>query len=292
MFANAYELASKFTQPVVISRRLFDNSVECGCGTYIVINDEGWIITVAHLWGSHFAFQKHRSLISDYKKQVQIIQQDQRLKPKQKIKKTKQLKSDPKWIINHSLWWGFDGVELKDIMPFPEGDLVVGRLDPFDSKMVNSYPIFKDPTNLRIGTSLCKLGFPFHKIEATFNEVNNTFELAPGTLPLPRFPIEGIYTRNVMAGKSKDGKYDIKFLETSSPGLKGQSGGPIFDVKGTIWAVQSKTASFPLGFNPTVEKNGQKIEENQFLNAGIGVHPELIIEFLNDNNIKFNISNY
>ncbi len=292
MFANAYELASKFTKPVVISRRLFDNSVECGCGTYIVINDEGWIITVAHLWGSHFTFQKHQNLISDYKKQVQIIQQDQKLKPKQKNKKIKKLKSDPKWIINYSFWWGVDDVELKDIIPFTEGDLVVGRLDPFDSKMVNSYPIFKDPTNLRIGTSLCKLGFPFHKIEATFNEVNNTFKFVPGTLPLPRFPIEGIYTRNIMAGKSKDGKYDIKFLETSSPGLKGQSGGPIFDVKGTIWAVQSQTRSFSLGFTPTVEKNGQKTEENQFLNTGIGVHPELIIEFLNDNNIKFNISNY
>jgi hypothetical protein len=291
MFANAYELASNFTHPVIISSRFFDNSVKCGCAAYIVINDEGWIITVAHLWDSQFESMKHKNLMSDYEEQVQIIQQNQKMNSKQKIKKVKQLKANPKWIINHSFWWG-DGVELKDIKPLPEGDLLVGRLDPFDPKMIKSYPVFKDPTNLRIGTSLCKLGFPFYEIEATFKEDTETFKLAPGTLPLPLFPIEGIYTRNLIYGKSKNGKYNLKFLETSSPGLRGQSGGPIFDVRGTIWAIQSKTFHFELGFSPKVEKKGREIEENQFLNVGIGVHPSLIVQFLRDNSIKFDISDY
>jgi len=120
------------------------------------------------------------------------------------------------------------------------------------------------------------------------------FKLARGTLPLPLFPIEGIYTRNVITGKSKDGKYQIKFLETSSPGLRGQSGGPIFDVKGTVWAVQSRTASFPLGFSPKIKQKGKgkEVEEHQFLNVGWGVHPELIVVFLKDNGVKFNLSDY
>ena len=291
MFANAYELASNFTYPIIISNRFFDNSVKCGCGAYIVINDDGWIITVAHLLNSHFEFIKHKDLMSNYEKQVQIIQQNQKLNSKQKLKKVKQLKTNPKWIINHSFWWG-DGVKLKDIKPLPEGDLLVGRLDPFDPKMIKSYPFFKDPTNLKIGTSLCKLGFPFYEIKATFKEDTGTFKLASDALPLPLFPIEGIYTRNLITGKSKNGKYDLKFLETSSPGLRGQSGGPIFDVRGTIWAIQSKTIHFELGFSPKVEKKGREIEENQFLNVGIGVHPSLIVEFLRDNSINFNISDY
>lgn len=289
MFANAYELASNFTRPVIISNRFFDKSVNCGCGAYVVINDEGWIISVAHLFDSKFEYVKHKNLISDYEKQVQIIQQNQKLNSKQKIKKIKQLKPNPKWIINNSLWWG-DGVELKDIKLLPEGDLLVGRLDPFDPKMIESYPVFKDPTNLKIGTSLCKLGFPFYKIEATFKEDTGIFELAPNTLPLPLFPIDGIYTRDIIAGKSNNGKYDIKLLETSSPGLRGQSGGAIFDVNGTIWAIQSKTYHFELGFSPKVKNKGREIEENQFLNIGAGVHPSLIVEFLRDNRIKFDIS--
>ncbi|MCG2718868.1 MAG: serine protease [Nanoarchaeota archaeon] len=292
MFANAYKLASSFTRPVIISTRFFDKTVECGCGAFIVINDEGWIITVAHLLNPQFAFQQHAKEISDYNRQLQTIQQNQRLDAKQKSEKIGRLKTNPKWITNNSFWWACDGVQLKDIKLLPEGDLVIGRLNPFDPKTINAYPVLKDSITLNIGTSLCKLGYPFHKIDAAFNEANNTFKLAPGALPLPRFPIEGIYTRNVMAGKSKDGKYDIKFLETSSPGLRGQSGGPIFDVKGTVWAIQSRTAHLPLGFSPKIKKNGQEVEENQFLNVGWGVHPELIVSFLKDNGIKFNLSDY
>lgn len=292
MFANAYKLASCFTRPVISSTRFFDKTVECGCGAFIVINDEGWIITVAHLWNSYSAFQQHGKEISDYGRQLETIQQDQKLNTKRKHKKISRLKTNSKWVTNHSFWWGGDGVQLDDVKTLPEGDLVIGRLDPFDPKTIMTYPVFKNPTNLSIGTSLCKLGYPFHNIEATFNEADNTFDLVSGTLPLPRFPIEGIYTRNVMAGKSKDGEYDIKFLETSSPGLRGQSGGPIFDAKGTIWAVQSRTHHFPLGFSPKIEKNGQEVEENQFLNVGWGVHSELIVAFFKDNGIEFNLSNY
>jgi hypothetical protein len=292
MFANAYKLTSCFTQPVIISNRFFDKTVECGCGAFIVVNDEGWIITVAHLWDSFFAFQQHAKQISDYNRDVQTIQQDQRLDARQKRKRISRLSTNPKWITNHSFWWGRDGAQLKDIKPLPDGDLVIGRLDPFNPETITTYPVFKNPASLNIGTSLCKLGYPFHKIEATFNEANNAFELAPGALPLPRFPIEGIYTRNVVVGRSKDGKYEIKFLETSTPGLRGQSGGPVFDSNGTVWALQSRTSHFPLGFSPKVKKDGKEVEENQFLNVGWAIHPELIVAFLKDNGVKFRLSDY
>ena len=159
--------------------------------------------------------------------------------------------------------------------------------------MISVYPVFKDPiSNINIGTSLCKLGFPFHEIKASFDDAKNAFELAPGSVPLPLFPIEGIYTRNVIAGRSKDGKYEIKFLETSTPGLRGQSGGPIFDSNGTVWSLQSRTSHFPLGFSPKVKKDGKEVEENQFLNVGWGIHPELIVTFLRDNGVKFRLSDY
>ena len=48
-------------------------------------------------------------------------------------------------------------------------------------------------------------------------------------------------------------------------------------MKGTVWAVQSRTVHFPLGFNPKVKHKGKEIGEHQFLNTAWGVHSELIV---------------
>lgn len=293
MFADAYEKASCFTYPVIISTRHFDGTIQCGCGAFVAVNKEGWILTAEHIVRSFLLFQQHAQEINQYKEQIKSIEQNSLLNSKQKRKKINKLRPNSKWITNHSFWWGQDGLALQgNILGFPDGDLAAGRLSPYDPSMTKTYPVFKDPKSLRVGTSLCKLGFPFHKITATFDETANTFQLAPGTLPLPRFPIEGIYTRNFEVKKSPDSQSVAKFLETSSPGLRGQSGGPIFDVKGTIWGIQSHTRHFPLGFSPKIKKNGEEVEENQFLNVGLGAHPESIVSFLNKNNIAFTLSDY
>ncbi len=292
MFAQAYKQASQFTQPVIISTRLLDGTVDCICGAFVIINGEGWIITANHLRSSYLTFQQHALELDEYLGQIQVIKQDRRMNSLQKNSKIERLETNPKWITNHSFWWGRDGVQLKDIITFPDADLAIGRLEPFDPESITSYPVFKNPEKLEVGTSLCKLGYPFHKIEATFNDKNGAFELAPEAIPLPRFPLEGIYTRNVRVGKSKDKKYDIEFLETSSPGLQGQSGGPIFDVKGTVWAIQSRTMHFPLGFSPKISRGDQEIEEHQFLNVGWGIHPRLLTAIMRDNGIDFKLSKY
>lgn len=97
------------------------------------------------------------------------------------------------------------------------------------------------------GTSLCKLGFPFHSNEPTFDEQKG-FVLPPGSFPIPIFPIDGIYTRTVNIESNGAKPYPLMFIETSTPGLRGQSGGPIFDVNGAIWAIQSQTHHLKLGF--------------------------------------------
>lgn len=293
MFANAYKLASCFTKPLIISMRFYDNSVKCTAGAFVVLNNEGWIITAAHLWKPFQTYQQHIKKRRAYDQQLKTIQQDQSLTTEERNEKLQQTKPDPGWIINIAYWWGRDGVSIKDIRILREGDILIGRLEPFKKTMVKTYPIIKDPSkDLNPGTSLCKLGYPFHEFRASWDKTDNCFVLAEGVLPIPRFPIEGIYTRNILVGRSKDQKYEIKLLETSSPGLRGQSGGPIFDIEGTVWAIQSTTSHLVLGFSPKVKKNGKKVEENQFLNVGLGVHPELLVAFLTDNGISFKISDY
>lgn len=180
---------------------------------------------------------------------------------------------------------------LKNFSFFFEGDIAIGQIKNYQPDPNIEYPKFKNPKNLEIGTSLCKLGFPLYDIKTTFDESSSRFIFANNTFPLPFFPIEGIFTRNInINNETNKSKFKIKFLETSSPGLRGQSGGPIFDRNGIVWAVQSRTQHFPLGFKPAIVVNGKKEEENQFLNAGGGIHSELIFDFLTEHKVKFEIS--
>lgn len=238
-------------------------------------------------------FRKDKMEIAEHQKQRQLIEQDRTLTPELRRKKINRLNVNPKWITDLSYWWSQDHLKIRDAKSILDIDLAVARLEPFEPKWVPEYPVFKDPTSgMNPGTSLCKLGYPFHKIGASFNEANGNFTLAKGSVPLPRFPIEGIYTRNVVLGQTNDRKYYKKFLETSTPGLRGQSGGAIFDANGTIWALQSRTSHFALGFNPKITRKNKEIEEHQFLNTGLGVHCEVITAFLKDNSIKFTMSDY
>ena len=49
MFANALKSVSVYTYPVIISQRLYDGKVKCDCATFIILNEEGWILTSAHV---------------------------------------------------------------------------------------------------------------------------------------------------------------------------------------------------------------------------------------------------
>ncbi len=287
MFARAFRLAVRFTRPVVVLRRRFDGAIECGAGACVVVNDEGWVVTAEHLFRSHDDSIRHAGEIAAHYRRIAEIQQDSRLSPEARRRKIFRLPADARWITHHSFWWGDDGVRIRDVVRFPEADLAIGRLEPFHPGSADAYPSFKNPEALAVGTSLCKLGYPFQEIEATFRADDNAFQLPPAALTLTHFPMEGIYTRTLSAGRSRDGKYDIKFIETSTPGLMGQSGGPVFDASGTVWAVQSRTDFRPFGCCTHTLANGRRSAEKHFLNVGVAVHPELIAAFLSENRVRF-----
>lgn len=291
MFANAYSIATQFTRPVIISRRQLDGSVKSGLGAFIVLNSDGWAMTAAHMFDTYMAAEQHKPLVEKYRAEVAAIEGDTSLNAKQKAKMIRRIKNDPEWIINHAfLWWRGD-VKMPQVTVNREIDLAVGRLEPWEPAWVSNYPTLKDPTkDMQHGRSLCKLGFPLHDISATFDEDKNAFALDLSATTF--FPLEGIYTRNVIYGRTSDDKNEKKLLETSSPGLMGQSGGPIFDVQGTVWAVQVRTDHYELGFSPEAKKGRENTVEHQFLGVGLGVHPEVIVAFLRDNDIEFQLSDY
>lgn len=287
MFSHAYEIAAQYTGPVIISTRMADRTVRCGGGAFVYLNRDGWILTAAHIFNAREQRIRDSVPFERYRQDVHRIETDPGLSAPAKEERIASLAMDPGWVINESYWWGQDGMGLEDVKIFPKNDLAIGRLEPFRAEMVRQYPKIKDPAGLKPGTSLCKLGYPFHQIFATYNEQTNTFELAENALPVPVFPMDGILTRFIHGGMADDGNYEIKFIETSTPGLMGQSGGPIFDRDATIWGIQSHTNHIPLGFSPKVNRNGMEVEENQFINVGCGVHPETIVNVLTDNGISF-----
>jgi hypothetical protein len=263
--------------------RFYDGSVECSVGAAIVINDEGWIISAAHSAEPAFAHIQHQSEIAAYEQQVSVIQAGQGTDAG-KRKRMRALRTNRKWITNYSYWWGVDGVQVSEYKVLGGADLALGKLEPFDPTLVPSYPTFKPQPDCEPGRSLCRLGFPFHAIAATFDAAKNAFELPPSALPIPRFPIEGIWTRTHV-GRGPDG-IELKFVETSSPGLRGQSGGPIFDVDGHVRGMQTLTQHLPLGFSPDLEINGRKVTEHQLLNVGVGVQSETIVAFLQREGVR------
>lgn len=291
MFSKALTQVEQYTLPVIFARRHWGAQISSGCGTCMVLNPDGWILTASHIALETLQIVKDKPEMEAYVQQRDAIVNDQRLHPNDKRKRLRALKDNPSWVTYQAIMWGVTAPsQIQQFHVNVASDIAVGRLQPFDAAWIKVYPTFKNPAEpMLAGTSLCRLGFPFHQINAIFNEQTHQFELAKGVLPVPRFPNEGIHTRIVMA-VGQDGKEQAKFLETSSPGLRGQSGGPIFDCSGHVWAMQSKTQSLPLGIAPEVVQGKQKIVEHQFMHVGWGSHVEEIVKLCKQFGVAITLS--
>lgn len=293
MFASAYSQAAGFTKPVIISHVRGDGKCFAGAGSYVVVNDEGWIVTAGHIFAEYGKLSAAKAAAKQHDVDRQAIEADKGLLADQKRKRLKQLGAlDAKAAIDFSFWWGGlpDGVQATQVHGLKAADLAVAKLEPFDPAWVSSYPAFKDPKKpIASGTSLCRMGFPFHEIHPTYDKATGSFSLPPETFPMVFFPNEGILTRVIVV--DQNAPVSSAFIETSSPGLMGQSGGPIFDQHGTVWGIQSHTSHLPLGFSPEVPGNPSQ-REHQFLNVGRGVHPATIVGLLDQLGVKFTLAAY
>ncbi|MDR3205936.1 MAG: serine protease [Candidatus Methanoplasma sp.] len=270
-----------FTRPLIISTRQIDGTVNAACGSFIVINDEGWIMTAGHMFDTFMKFQEDQKKIREV--------QDANNRTRTPGAPANSVKMDHTWLTNHSFWWGWDEARLNNAFVNRQVDICVGKLEPFNKDWIKEYPVFRDPNTLRPGTSLCRMGFPFANVESEFDDAIKAFRIKKGVLPLPLFPNDGIHTRNLTRGKSNEGNYDLLYVETSTPGLRGQSGGPIYDRDGKIYAMQVQTTHLPLGFQPSVEVSGERVVENQFINIGLGIHAKTIIHILRERGVKFHM---
>lgn len=294
MFRKAYAIASQYTWPVVLSRKAVAGQCSANIGTFVTINDEGWILTAAHIVGHFQKLADGAAMARASEAEMAKIEADASLDTKARKQRIRQVARPAKNDTDRcSAWWGRDECRIVFAAVNVATDLAVARLAPFDPTWVATYPTFKDPSkDFEPGVSLCKLGYPFHQITPQWDASADSFRFPPDTVPLPRFPMEGILTRIINIAVPSPPPYPLRMIETSSPGLRGQSGGPIFDQQGTIWGIQCQTVHWPLGFNPTVPGSSTGKREHQFLNAGVGAHPDTIFGMLQEQGIKFHVSPY
>jgi hypothetical protein len=259
----------------------------------VVVNPEGWIVTAAHVLKQSMALAQSDHDAREWERRRDAIRDDKNLSAKERSRKLNANgQFNKKAVRRGGTSWAFPGARVLDVTLLEEADLGVARLDPFDPTLVSQYPTFKDPAkDFRPGASLCKLGYPFQEIKPTYDEAAARFDVPGGIANVAFFPIEGIFTRQLSVPPPNPAPgFPIWFLETSSPGLRGQSGGPTFDTKASIWAIQAQTRSLPLGFSPEIKHAGQIQTEHQFLNVGMGIHVETVLGLFNKVGIKHSVS--
>jgi hypothetical protein len=291
MFQAAYKLAREFTRPVVISQKSVSGACSSIIGSFVVVNRSGWIVTACHIFEAIEDIRRSKETVGSIRKSREVVEAEE-TEPRERRRKLNKIgMPSAQGCEAWSAWWGgFTHSRARDIAGLPDIDLAVARLDPFDPSWVTEYPVFKNPQrDFEPGRALCKFGYPFHQITPSWDAASGVFVFPDGALPLPLFPIEGMFTRIAKVAGVDDDPCTKLLIETSTPGLKGQSGGPTVDVSGRIWAIQSKTANLPLGFDPSVPGRPQQ-REHQFLNVGLGVHATTILGLLDHLNIGYAVS--
>ena len=295
MFEKAIENVSGFTRPLHTISRTYGGLILPGTATYFFVNDKGVALTCKHVASmipaanqinEHFIkFKAERAKIPNDGKFARNLKG---LEIKYKFIKeaTVQLKLN---FLN-----SFDNIKEITTHVHPTLDLAILEFKGFNKILYNSHATFlTDNSQIRQGKYLCRLGFPFpefsnfrHEPENDDIEWTNT-----GNPNSPSFPIDGIVTRFL-----GDSAQNISGIELSTPGLKGQSGGPLFDVDGRIYGMQFATNHLHLGFDSKdkeiiTEGKKTKVSNFPFLHVGLCVHVDKIIEFLKEHNIEFSTTN-
>lgn len=290
MFVEAIKKVSEFTRPIhTIKREYGSDSVIPGAATMFFVNELGVAITCKHVAKIIAQAGAVNSQYSQFKKESDSLSGK---KFKRKLKELKQkfgYHNDTIIQIKNMFIDCVDKFDGYEIVDHPIYDLSLIKFNGYTNLRYKNYAVFlKDETQIQQGKYLCRLGYPFsefsdYKYNSEKDEIEWTSE---GQSRTPRFPMDGIITRRLLD------KGKIIGIELSTPGLKGQSGGPLFDTDGKIYGMQSMTYNVHLGFDiKEMEIFGgsktKKVSNYPFLHLGRCVHVNVIKSFLEENDIKF-----
>ncbi len=292
MFISAIEKAGQFTRPIhTLVRSYGANKLMPGAATIFFVNENGYAITCKHvveLLASSDNINRH---YNNFKKERQLIAQDGKYKTHLKGLELK-YKYGPETTIQikNNFVDSVDKMSGFTWHAHPTLDLAILKFNDFGKIHYTDCARFlKDDNSIKQGKFLCRLGFPFPEFtNFAYNEATDDIEWTnTGVNVSPRFPIEGMVTR--FLADQQQGLYGI---EMSTPGLRGQSGGPLFDEKGIVYGMQFSTKHLHLGFDIVdkeimVNNNIKKVSDYSFIHLGQCIHVNAIKAFLRLHNVDF-----
>ncbi len=291
MFVDAIEKAAAFTRSIhMISRNYGSESIQAHAATLFFVNADGWALTCAHVARVFRSSEQMKAKYDSFKQELAANEKGHRSNRFRRDLERKYEYSEGVQVELHvRLMDCVSGPLTVDIHLHPSADIALLKFRSFDRLHVDSFPVFpKDTQGLKQGLSLCRLGFPFPEFNnfSYDKEQESIHWTETGRVASPRFPIDGMVTRHML-----DSSGTMFGFEMSTPGLKGQSGGPAFDAAGKVWGMQSATRHLDLDFDVDVEvlRNGipQRVTESAFLHVGQCIHVEALKSFMIKNEVDF-----
>ncbi|WP_420148681.1 S1 family peptidase [Spirosoma sp.] len=291
MFVDAIERVDAFTRPLHSIVRLHGHSeVVPGTATLFFVNQDGCAITCKHVAelidqvdAIHQNYRNYQGARRDVLREKNANYLIAQLEAKFKISANTVVR------VRNSFINCFDQFQKPQIDYHPTQDLALLRFEGYGRKLYRSHATFLgDSSLIKPGRSLCRLGYPFPEFtNYRYNPAIDDIEWTDtGRIYSPHYPTDGIVTRLL------SDKNSITSIEMSTPGLRGQSGGPLFDTKGLIYGMQSATRHLHMGFDiedREVLINGRRsrVSNYPFLNVGECVHVDVIKTFLREKGVKF-----
>lgn len=291
MFVKAIERAGGFTRAIHSIIRIWgSDKILPGSATMFFVNADGWALTCAHvakqfaegqaIADKFAAFKEERSQLAPGKNQRNALNQ---------LERKYGYKAGEAVELHTRMLGCVEGPLSLDIKIHGTLDIALMKFNGFSKILADNYPVFgRDGSDLKQGMSICRLGFPFPEFtNFGYDALTDTIGWTTGGQEsTPRFPIDGMLTRHVA-----DASGQIIAFELTTPGIRGQSGGPAFDSEGRVWGMQSVTKHLDLDFDVDVEvQRGAKtrrVQDSAFLHAGGCIHIDVLKAFMRDNDVKF-----
>lgn len=290
MFTSAIEVAAGFTRAIhSISRNYGSTVIQPGAATLFFVNADGWALTCRHvveqllvgdqLLAKRTAFSNELSARRGQKKESVVLRELE--------KKYGYSKNEPSELYNNFMCC-VDGPLVFEWRAHPSLDIALIHFFNYTRLLCDSFPTFAaNGGALKQGRFLCRLGFPFAEFSNYAYETGtDTIQWTnSGRADTPRFPIEGMVTRYLIDEGQLIG------FEMSTPGLRGQSGGPAFDSDGVVWGMQFATNHLDLDFdvNQEVLRSGikKRVNSSAFLHVGYCMHVDVLKSFMKENGVQF-----
>lgn len=291
MFVHALQIGQRFTAPYVGLRRTHDGTVRSAVAAFTLLNADGWVLTSAHIVDGIERAETSRLEAVKLESQLAELDSRQDIDHAERTAERRRLHQLlAEMVSHHAEVWAVPGFaetrpRAAEHAVDVAADIAAVRLEPLSPPLA-ALPILRPASDpIAPGMSICRIGYPFHSVTADFDDANKSFRITSG-FPVPAFALDGIVSRFESVTVEHEDRR-VSFIETSTPGLRGQSGAPVLDVEGRVIGLQSRTVHLDLGFDATYEKDCRIVVERQFLNSGVATHVEQVRAFLEERGIEY-----